>query len=620
MSRPPQPEPGTGKTRLVDQVALRLGILRGLSRFFASRMEPDGRVFCKRHRVEHTGKNVYAALIHLQYWRYSREEEPLDFARRVALRTVDNFGEDPQSHVPVFLPGRVDPANASTNAIDGGACADVLSTLLAEVPQIFSDSERQRVGEALERHVEGYLRHAARERPITAQRLWAGTGTARAAALLGREDWAADALTGARLALEELSPDGVASYVPEHTDHCTHPGLADTSSFYHSRTPAFVLAIHDFLGVELDAFSRERVGASLDALMAMRGGLNTKPLHNEAKAWYWESDYEVASHPFDAYALQRGAQLLERPLYANEAGRVMEEWVAHLSPLDGGVTSHRGPGRNFQCRLFWSGHAAWAARVLHDVGLRSAPREPLQIDLAQTGLVHVERPGYTAVLRGARRPHSNLFGCAVGGGSLQSLVTQASPREPPQERVAVARFAAARAGSPSFRPSAAPGRLRRLPAVLMASKSDLRFRLFVARVEARAGNWLWAPRSLVRHGPLRLWNDASPEHTAHFDSATEHAWEDAELVFRGGLASCAGERWPGASTERRYRFDDDRLQLVERVRLEGATGRLRYRVPDWLEVIDARAEGAELKRRGEVYSLEASGAPVLFELSGRSRA
>ena len=43
-----------------------------------------------------------------------------------------------------FLPGRTDPRNASTNAIDGGACADVIATLLHEVPDLFSEDERAR--------------------------------------------------------------------------------------------------------------------------------------------------------------------------------------------------------------------------------------------------------------------------------------------------------------------------------------------------------------------------------------------------------------------------------------------------------------------------------------------
>src|SRR6185436_10895364 len=123
----------------------------------------------RRHKVEHTGKNVYAALLDLENWRFTREEEYLLRAKAAVLRAVDLLGEDPEA---------------------------------------FEPSERSRCEEALTLHVDGYLRHAAREKGITAQRLWAGTGVARAARLLRRDDWAADALAGCALALDELAEDG----------------------------------------------------------------------------------------------------------------------------------------------------------------------------------------------------------------------------------------------------------------------------------------------------------------------------------------------------------------------------------------------------------------------------
>jgi hypothetical protein len=280
---------GEGRTRLVDQIQLRLGVLRGLSDFLERGTRPDGVLFCPRHRVEHTGKNVYGALINLDNWRYTREDFYLDRARRQVLRAVDQLGPDPESGAPIFLPGRVDPRNASTSSIDGGACADTIATLLEEAPDAFRGSERDRCLDALVTHVDGYLRHSARDKPIPAQRLWAGTGVARAARLLQRQDWAADALAGCALALEELAPDGGAPYIPAGSRDCTHPGLADLSTFYHSRTPGFVLYIHEVLGVALSPRDGERVRAALDVLVALRDGSGHKVLANEAKPWYWES-------------------------------------------------------------------------------------------------------------------------------------------------------------------------------------------------------------------------------------------------------------------------------------------------------------------------------------------
>ncbi|HEX5008822.1 MAG TPA: hypothetical protein VFY71_00375, partial [Planctomycetota bacterium] len=60
-----RPAAGEGRGQIVDQVALRLGLLRGLSDFLARQIGADGVLRCPRHRVEHTGKNVYAAVIDL---------------------------------------------------------------------------------------------------------------------------------------------------------------------------------------------------------------------------------------------------------------------------------------------------------------------------------------------------------------------------------------------------------------------------------------------------------------------------------------------------------------------------------------------------------------------------
>lgn len=611
------PAAGEGRGRLADHKQLRLGVLRGLARWMERQAGPDGALRCRRHRVEHTGKNVYSALLHLELWRYTREPECLEVARQVVLRTVSMLGEDPGSHVPVFLPGRVDPANASTNAIDGGACADTLATVLDECPQMLEGDEVQRVREALQTHVEGYLRHAARERPITAQRLWAGTGVARAARLLDRDDWRADALAGCRLALEELSPDGVAPYIPEHTDHCTHEGLADTSTFYHSRTPAFILYVHDVLGEPLDDFARERLCASLDALLAMRDGNGRKVLHNEAKAWYWEGGYEVASHPFDAYALHTGARLLERPDYALAAGGVMEEWIAHLSPLDGAVESHHGPGVDFQCQVFWTGHAAWAARVLADVPVRSARGEPRDIDLAASGLLHVERPRYTAVLRGARRRNSNLFGCDAGGGTLQSLVVHGPHGGQGEELAARPRFEAQRPGSFLVRAAGSPGRLARWRALLSSQRSDLRFRLFVASVEWGAGRWLGALLYPFRHGLRRTLADASPWFAAHRDTGTSHTYDGQEAVFRGGVADWDGVRLPGVETERRYRFEQDGVLVIDVAHVHGVRGTLRYRFPEAMQDAAMEGEGGDVRHHGRAPEFTVTADHAVVRVTGR---
>lgn len=602
---------------LSEHRALRLGTLRGLARFLEGLTDASGVLVCPRHRVEHTGKNVYAALLNQHLWRYTREEEYLERARRVALRAVDMFGEDPDSRVPIFLPGRVDPRNASTSSIDGGACADVLATLLEEEPGAFDADQTARVREVLEQHVDGYLRHSARERPIPAQRLWAATGVARAARLAGRDDWREDALAGCRLALAELHEDGVAPYVPAHARDCSHPGLAETSGFYHSRTPAFVLYVHEVLDAPLDADARAALGRSLEALLALFDGRGRKVVQNEAKPWYWESGYEVASHPFDVYALVAGAALLQRPTLLEAAGQVMEEWLAHVGP-DGGVHSHHGRGTNFQCRVFWTAHAAWIARVLGAVPVTRRPRERLDVDLPASGVLHVERERYTAVLRGRRRPHSNLFGCDQGGGRMQSLVVHDPSRPAGRELIERPRWSGPTAGDVSLLPRARPSLVARLREVVERERADLRFRLYVASVEWRAGARVHALGYPLRHVVARTLRDATGWTSSRFDLLTEQHWDGRRARFVGALADRYGRPLAGTRTERVYAFDEDAVRVEERLELDGVHGRARYEVPRAWRDVQAHAEGAALRARagGRRFELDARGGRVVLVVRG----
>ncbi len=613
------PRAGEGRVRLVDEIALRLGILRGLSDFLDRQRQPSGALVCRRHRVEHTGKNVYAAVIDLYNWRFTREDLYLERARRAVLRAVDNVGVDPEGGVPVFLPGRLDPRNGSSNAVDGGACADAIATLLQEAPDALSGAERDRCTDALAQHVDGYLRHAAREAPIPGQRLWAGTGVARAARLLSRPDWAADALAGCARALDELSPDGVAPYAPEGSPACSHPGLADVSSTTQARCPAFVFDIHEVLGHVASAADRQRLGRALDVLVALRDGNGRKLLCNEGKAWPWDSPYEVASHPFDVFALHRGAAVLENPLYASEAGRAMEEWFAHRDP-DGGVDSHHGRGSSYECRIAWTAHAAWIARVLADVALHPAPRPPLVIDLPSAGLVHVERERCVAVLRGRHRRPGNLFGCDLGGGQLQSLVVWSNPRAPggPERvpRLAPGRGRRAREGSFLLRPSGAPGRPARLLSLLASERAERRFRYGLARAEWSAGRRAGAIAHVVRHVLLRTLADSGPWLASHLDLETTQRVHGDEVLFEGGIADRVGRRWPGATTSRRYGFAPDRVTLVDTLRLDGVRGAVRYVLPRHLEGLAVTCTGARLSRAGAEVRLAARGGPVELTIRG----
>ena len=546
-------------------MAQRLGILRGLGRFFASHTDPTGGLVCPVHKREHTGWAAYGALVDHASWRYTREEDEAERAGASLRRAVDQLGRRPGSDAELFLPGEGVPGPA----VEGAAVTDAVATLLWEAPELWPGDAATRARQAVERHVDSYLAAVATDEPDAVVRMWAATGVAAAARLTGRDDWRAAALGACARLVDELSAEGVVPVVS---------GTHDPSPVRQGWPLAFLLYVHEVLGHAADAPTRAALGAGLDVLVALRDGLGRKLLRNDPCAAEWGGAYEVASHPFDAFALHRGGELLGRAELSAEAGLVAEEWQAHLSALDGGVESHHGKGRapapaNHWCRLAFSAWGVWMARVVASVPLHAVPRDEAWIDLPATGLLHVERPGYVAVLRGAGGPADDAGGCDVAGGSLQSLV---------------------------FRSDPSLGRGRELLAPM-------------ARGAVPAGSW-----QARRGQTLGLGGSV---HGAQWDAATQQQAERSEdgdrVVYRGALADASGRRLDGTVTERTYAFERAELRVADTLRLSGVTAKLSWTVPAGMTDVTVEADGAVAVRKGDRITAPVRGGEVTLTVRGR---
>ncbi len=608
----PGVEAGAGRAQLVDQHALRLGVLRGLSNFLEAHTDPGGGLRCPVLGLEPTGRIVQGALINLSSWRFTREDEYAERARRQVLRAVDQLSVDPLSGAEVFPPGAADERNDAGFAEDGGACVDVIVSLLRGARDLFSDDEAARAQAAVERHVETFLLQASTLEHDPVERAWAALGLARAGAAFGREPWCAAARAACAGVLRSVDADGV---VPMAAGPGPGAERADVSSARQGVVPALLLAARAALGADWDPPDARRLGAMLDALLALRGGEGRKLLRNEVDSWRWDGPYEVASHPFDVYALHRGAALLGRPELDAEAGRAMEEWVAHLHALDGGVESHHGAARFTGSRVGWSAQGAWIARVIHSVPIGGA-RGPRDVECGAAGLLHVERDGYVALLRGAHAAPTCVTGCDVGGGQLQSLVLCGDTRRVARrECIVLPARGAVPDGSAWVQPDGAAGRgavrraLREAEgwAWERAARRERAARAAGRRLEA------WrrrrAPRAclarVVRSGYVAAW-----------DVGTQQEYDGERVLYRGGVADWRGARLPGARTERRYGFGPGAVTLQDVVLIEGVVGRLGYRLPAALGGVELQCDGGTLQRRDALVQVTLDGTAVRFAVTG----
>ncbi|MCB9915502.1 MAG: hypothetical protein H6828_10190 [Planctomycetes bacterium] len=566
-----------------------LAPLRRVLAWLLALRDGEGRILCPQHRVEHTGKSAGAIVLCLEL---ARHDPQADRAALVAAavqqgrRLVANLVREGTSPCHTFRPGRHDPFNCSNSVIDGGACSDALAQLVQDLGDELDEADRAAFAHASVLHAKTYLRYAVLDKGIPAQRAWGLTGLA-AAWRLARVDDAETARELERAALEAVGMlegiqhrDGSYPYHPAEWG-AAHPGAGDVSAFYQSRVTAFLL-------YALGALDRDPMGEvfrgpllrGLDFLAALVGPDGVKCGLVEAKPWYWGATYEVASHPFDVYALARGFALTGRTGLAHAALRSFRAWAAHLD-ADGAPRSHLpGPGRraSYQCPVFWAGHAMWMARALRDLEACAARPEPppstggnLTVGLVHfpdASLVRLEDDAVVAWIRGARPPYNVAHGSPHGGGLLRVVRKRDGAELLPRCRLG---------GEQQGEWTGHAGVVAPLRG-WRAGAEELRFSGWLARVAWRAGERgaaLRAPFAMLKRGVLAFAHtrvSSAFGATAELELLPDGVRLVVPLAHRGGAEV-------GARVERVFQVDGEGLCVRERVLAAGGVRGLRFRLP-----------------------------------------
>ncbi|HPF13401.1 MAG TPA: hypothetical protein PLJ12_03975, partial [Planctomycetota bacterium] len=526
---------------------------------------PQGVMLCPEHRIEHTGKNAGLVVMACELVRLGvgDHEELYTLALEQALRIAGRLDREGNSTCWTFRPGRHDPYNCSNNVIDGGACSDALGTFLETFDERLSPGVRNILERACVLHAQTYLRYAAFDKGIAAQRAWALTGVAQAWKRSGHGVLEYATLEGVKALFEAMHPDGSYAYhAPDGGP--AHPGAADVSAFYQSRIAAFSMFSLEAVGQDLrDPRWREPLQKQLAFLAALYGPDGIKVGSIEAKPWYHGAHYEVASHPFDVYALARGARLFEDASLGRVALAAWRAWVAHLTP-EGRPQDHLpGPGRqrSYQCPTFWAGHTMWMARALEDLhwlefedgpAKASAPEVPRVEGFAQAGLVRLENAHWVAWVRGAHPPSNWMHGSPVGAGLLRIF-----DKERGRDHL-VCDSEATRADGHWV---GTHGRWPRLRAAWRKNRHELRFSWWLARNAFRRAGLLAALREPLRAVRVGIWGFASNQTRSAWcvDPALERMPDGVRL--EGRMVWHDGTRAGSAVLVRTYRIDAEHLAV-----------------------------------------------------------
>ena len=552
------------------------------------------------HRVAHTGKLARAIVVDLALLDHWGDELHWQRALGRAEWIASRLKPDPEHGALIYHPGRLDPRNCSTSAIDSGECTDALARLLLHPHSATVDpSTAARLRAAVHSNAQTYLRSAVLEKGITNQRLWAAMGLATAWALEPQAEWL-DALRAAvQRAIVEQHDEGWWRYQPDAAKEGAHPGAADLTVYYHSRCLAFLMHICERAPALDSADTGQAISRGLDFLKLVTTPDGLKPLLLEGKRWFWDGTYEAGSAAFDVFALTRGADLFARNDLSELAEQAWRQLRRHQLP-NGSIASCLEPGAfDFVCADFHTADLAWTAQVISKLE-RPTSRAPSTSAQGVTyaagaGVIRLESATGVALVRTRKQPANTMVGGPVGGGALAAVV----------DRVGVQRL----------RPNEGQWRLSRAWTCADGLSAILRF--LRENPPGREGRqWLFVARLLLGQGRpraawRRLWRGYVGPLAGCWRPEARSAWSaGAEVqVSEDGFTSASqptaqnGDipRWVTAIyLERRVTLASSGLRVSERLRGPGRPAlEIEFLVPEAAQAVDAAGEGVALRRSGQ---------------------
>jgi hypothetical protein len=416
---------------------------------------------CEAHGVAHTGKLARSIVVDLALCdaisRHGADGDAEALWQRAGARAkwvISRRGRDPDHGAAIFLPGRLDPRNASTSLIDAGECVDALATF-ARHPRFRERpmSERQAVLQAIQACADTYLAETVTAKAMVNQVLWGAMGLAHACAVFPDERrWREAACLAVAISVDRQRPDGSWGY--ETASPLAHPGVADLTVYYHGRCLAFLdHALTHVPEADSSGRAREAVRRGIGFLMAVRANDGTKSLALEGKRWFWASAQEAGSLAYDIAVLARAGASTGDVSLLDAARR---SWHTLRARIDAAGAVRAGDGMwplgdaaDVVCRDFHVADLAWVARSLpvlwphpqHSVtpdvpvklideratGSRDGgePRRYVRC-FDQAGVVRLEVGGSFAIVRVAKAPCNAQWGGAIGGGTVVATQTGTS--------------------------------------------------------------------------------------------------------------------------------------------------------------------------------------------------
>ncbi len=549
---------------------MNLEFFKGISDYFQQLTGKRGVLICPKHRIGHTGKNVYSVIIDLYLYESTGEGKYFKRAKSRVERTLVKLIKDPDYGHWMFYPGRLTRWNMSNSVIDSGACTDVLSSFYLAYASDLRPDEREKIKETIFKNSDGYLNEAVIKKEITNQRLWGGTGLSRAYQIFHEEKWRQNLLKSIEKSLEEMWTDGTFPYHPSWEKAGIFKGIYDTTTFYHSRCVAFIYYILENIGEDIGKYKEKLIKAT-DLLVAMYQPNGIKNIDLECKRWYWNSSYEIASAPFDVYTFLKSYELTGNVIYSYYAHKAFEQILKHQIK-DGGIDSHLSqPRNNFQCRVFWNSNLAWLVRAMEKFSFPQFEKEAEEFQyFKDSGILKFKNENYCCILRAKKQPMSLMWGPAISGGSMLYFGTKKNNWENmlhlrPWEEGATANFVF----------YTRENYFKNLKKLIAENKREIKEKLFHAFTELRAPNFRAFFSLLLRLFQMLI-SGGKAVYASHWAQNADISREGDKITFELRPAKRNGEELKGVKIKREYIFGSDKIEVKESLLVEnGEIGKIK---------------------------------------------
>ncbi|MCK9223609.1 MAG: hypothetical protein M0R46_03475 [Candidatus Muirbacterium halophilum] len=300
--------------------------------------------FCQEDKLSHNGRLCYYWTI-CNFLKKNTDFESIEFnniSKQIFLNIKKNkFGDT------IIFPGLENRKNYSTNSIDCGIFLDSFFDYIE-----YSD-KKEYLNLADKVFEEYAIKKISADNLLHNQNLWLLAGISR---YIKERDKISEYKLLVKKKLDEwflnINSDGSFSYYGKYSNK----GLSGISPYYHSRCTAFSWYIIKNLGLDVEEYI-VKLKKTTEFLCIMYRDDLKKEICLESKRYYFNSEFEFGSLPYDLYCFYKMYDYTKDLIWKKRFSIIFNKFIK---------SNYFQEKDNWQCDIMRCSHGAWLCRIPYD--------------------------------------------------------------------------------------------------------------------------------------------------------------------------------------------------------------------------------------------------------------